>query len=293
MPSEAYVNLVAMLAATRVTPEIPVEVTRGGWDTLENVLPLAPGVEIDDTTIAGCAARWLTPAGAGATTAVHLHGGGYVIGSPKSHTPFGTYLATALGGRVLLPDYRLAPEHPAPAAVDDAVAIYRWLLEAGVESGDVVITGDSAGGGLALALMARLRDEMVPMPSAAALISPWTDLTGTSETIRTKVDDDVVLSPELLAYWGGMYAGAMPLDDPVLSPALGDLTALPPTLVLTGTRELLLDDSNLLVDRAGAAGVDVTLEIVDDMVHIWPVLGAGAVPEAQAAVDRMAAFVRG
>jgi acetyl esterase/lipase len=117
-------------------------------------------------------------------------------------------------------------------------------------------------------------------------------MTGTSETMRSKVDEDIILSPELLAHWGAMYAGATPRDDPVLSPAFGLLDGLPPMLVMVGSRELLLDDSNLLADRAGSAGVDVTLEVVDGMIHIWQVLGAGVVPEAQACVDRIAAFVR-
>jgi acetyl esterase/lipase len=292
MPSEVYDNFVAMLSGGRVTPELPVADARSGWDAMESVLPLAPAVEVEDSIICGCGARWLVPEGSGTTTALHLHGGGYVIGSSKSHTPFGTHLAAAIGGRVLLLEYRLAPEHPAPTGLDDAVAAYRWLLDAGVDPGDVVVTGDSAGGGLAVALLARLRDELLPMPSAAALLSPWTDLTGTSETMRTKVDEDIVLSPELLAHWRAMYAATLPFDDPALSPALGTLEGLPPMLVLVGSREILLDDAHLLADRAGAQGVDVTVEVGDGMIHIWPVLGAGLVPEAQQAIDRMAAFIR-
>jgi acetyl esterase/lipase len=292
MPSEAYAAFVAMLSNGRVTPDLPVDQARAGWDAMETMLPHAPGAEIEDTTVAGCEARWVTSADAGTTTAIHFHGGGYVIGSAKSHTPFGTHLAAALGGRVLMPQYRLAPEHPAPAALGDAVGVYRGLLEAGVDPGDIVVTGDSAGGGLAVALLVTLRDEMLPMPAAAALVSPWIDLTGTSESMRTKVDEDIVLSPELLAHWGAMYAGGSPLDHPVVSPGLGPLEGLPPMLVLVGTRELLLDDSNLLTERATAAGVEVTLEIADEMIHIWPVLGAGVVPEAEHAIERIAEFVR-
>jgi monoterpene epsilon-lactone hydrolase len=292
MPSEAYQNLVTMLSAGRVTPEIPVEQARAGWDSMETMLPSVPDVAVEDTTIAGRPARWLTPPGAGGTTVVHLHGGGYVIGSSKSHTPFASHLAASLGARVLLLEYRLAPEHPAPAAIDDVIATYKWLIEAGTDPGDIVFTGDSAGGGLAVASLLQLRESIEPLPAAAALLSPWTDMTGRYESMRTMVDEDIILSPELIAYWGGLYAGDHPLDDPRLSPALGDLDGLPPIHLQVGTREILLDDARQFADKANRAGVEVTLDVRDDMIHIWPILGAGIVPEAQEAIDRIVAFVR-
>jgi len=292
MPSEAYQNLVTMLSAGRVTPDMPVDQARLGWDAMETVLPLAPGVALEDTEIAGLPARWLSPDDAGATTVVHFHGGGYVIGSAKSHTPFASALAAAVDARVLLLEYRLAPEHPAPAAIEDALSVYGSLLEAGTDPGALVITGDSAGGGLAVAMLTQVRDAMMPMPSAVALLSPWTDATLNYESMRTKVGDDIILSPELLAHWGGFYAADRGLDDPVVSPALGDLTGLPPIHIQVGTREVLLDDARQFAAKASGVGVDVTLEVCDDMIHIWPVLGAGVVPEAQEAIDRIAAFVR-
>ncbi len=154
-----------------------------------------------------------------------------------------------------------------------------------------MFSGDSAGGGLAVATMTRLRDTSSPMPGAAALISPWTDATFDFESMRSKVDEDIILSPELMTYWRGLYAGSLPFDDPQLSPALGDLAGLPPIHVQVGTRELLLDDARQFADKASSAGVEVTLDVCDDMIHIWPVLGAGVIPEAQDAFDRVAAFL--
>ncbi len=133
---------------------------------------------------------------------------------------------------------------------------------------------------------------MLPLPGAAALLSPWTDATLDYDSMRTKVDEDIILSPELMHYWRGLYAGSLPLDDPRLSPALGDLEGLPPMHIQVGTRELLLDDAQQFADKASGAGVDVTLEVCDDMIHIWPVLGAGVTPESQEAIDRIAAFLR-
>ena len=159
-----------------------------------------------------------------------------MIGSAKSHTPFATHLAATVGARVLLLDYRLAPEHPAPAAIDDAAAAYAELLASGIEPGDIVFSGDSAGGGLALATIARLRDTLVPLPGAVVLLSPWTDATGDYESMRTKRDEEVILSPELLAHWGGMYAGELAPEDPRISPCFGGLEGFPPIHIQVGTR---------------------------------------------------------
>jgi acetyl esterase/lipase len=293
MPSEAFDALVTMLSGARITPELPTADARTGWDLMEHMLPHAPGVTIEDTTVGGRPARWVIPDGASSgTTIVHLHGGGYVIGSAKSHTPFATHLAATTGARVLLLEYRLAPEHPAPAAIDDVAVAYGELLTSGVEPGDVVFSGDSAGGGLAVAALVRLRDTLVPLPGAVVLLSPWTDATGDYDSMRSKVDEEVILTPELLAYWGGMYADGLPFDDPQVSPAFGDLDGLPPVQIQVGTRELLLDDSRRFADKATGAGVDVDLVVCEDLIHIWPVLGAGVAPEAQEALDRIAAFLR-
>jgi acetyl esterase/lipase len=142
-----------------------------------------------------------------------------------------------------------------------------------------------------VASLVQLRDAMEPLPAAAALISPWTNMTGGYDSMRTRVDEDIILSPELLGYWGGLYAGDLSPTDTRLSPCLGDLAGLPPIHIQVGTREILLDDAREFADNASGAGVDVTLEVCDGMIHIWPVLGAGVIPEAQEAIDRIVAFV--
>lgn len=291
MPSEAYQNLVTMLSAGRVTPETPIDQSRAGLDAMETILPLAPDVSTEDTSVGGVAGRWVKAAASGDRTVLHLHGGGYVIGSSRSHTPIASLIAATLPASVMVLDYRLAPEHPVPAAIDDAVAAYRALLDAGHDPGRIIVTGDSAGGGLAIATLVRIRDDGLPMPASAAVISPWADLTGDYPSMRENADEDIILSPELLAFWAGLYAGSLSLDDPRLSPARADLRGLPPLHIQVGTREVLLDDARQLADKASADGVDVTVAIIDDMIHIWPTLGAGVVPEAQEAIDRIAKFV--
>jgi acetyl esterase/lipase len=273
MPSEAYENLVTMLSAGRVTPETPIDQSRAGLDAMETILPLAPDISTEDTSVGGVGGRWVTAATPGDRTVLHLHGGGYVIGSSRSHTPIASLAA------------------PAPAAIDDSVAAYRALLDAGHDPGRIIVTGDSAGGGLAIATLVRIRDDGLPMPASAAVISPWADLTGDYPSMREKAEEDIILSPELLAFWAGLYAGSLPVDDPRLSPVRADLRGLPQLHIQVGTREVLLDDARQLADKASADGVDVTLDVVDDMIHIWPTLGAGVVPEAQEAIDRIAKFV--
>jgi epsilon-lactone hydrolase len=293
MPSDAYENLVAMLSTSRVTPEVPVEQSRTGWDLMDGVLPRAEGVRAQPVDAGGVAATWLVPDNERSRTIVHLHGGGYVIGSDKSHGAFASHLAAAASARVLLVGYSRAPEHPAPVALNEVVSTYRWVLGEVGRPEDVVLSGDSAGGGLALAALAAIRDQGLPRPAAALLLSPWLDLTLSGESMRTRAAEDIILSPELLAHWGSLYQGDLPADDPRLSPLLGDLHGLPPVLVQVGTREVLLDDACRLAERGSHEEIQVTLRVHEGMIHIWAVLGAGITPEAQAAVEEMAAFLDG
>lgn len=290
MPSDAFQNLATMLSATRVQPDSPIEDTRAGWDLMETVLPAAEGVAREDIDAAGTPATWFVPADPSGTVILYLHGGGYVIGSRKSHSPFASHLAATTSARVLLLEYRLAPEHPAPAAIDDVVATHGWLLDQGVEPSDVVLAGDSAGGGLALSAMVAMRDAAAPSSGAGILLSPWLDLTLSGESMTTKADAELILSPELLAYWGGLYRGELTEEDPRVSPLFADLDGLPPLLVQLGTDEVLLDDATRLAAKTGDGAV--TLRVWEDMFHVWPVLGAGLVPEAQDALDEIAAFLR-
>jgi monoterpene epsilon-lactone hydrolase len=278
------------LARTR--PEQPIEEQRAAFDLLGVSLPLAEGVEVRRVDVAGVPGEWLV-ADADGPVVVHLHGGGFVIGSCSSHRPFASRLAAALGGRVLVPDYRRAPEHPFPAAVDDAAAALWHAVRAAGGRG-VAVTGDSAGGALALMLLGRRPGDDGtggPSPTCLGLVSPLTDLTLSGDSMATKAEADPVLSPELLASWVGLFADGVPLDDPRLAPLAVDLAGAPPLLVMVGSEEVLLDDARRLARRAEAAGVDVTIEEWSGLFHIWTVF-APLLPEADQGIARLADFVR-
>ncbi|MEU1183910.1 alpha/beta hydrolase [Streptomyces sp. NPDC005820] len=219
---------------------------------------------------------------------LYLHGGGYTIGSPASHRALAGHLAAAAGAPVYVLDYRLAPEHPYPAAVDDAAAAYRALLDSGLDPQRLTVAGDSAGGGLALALMVRLRASGIPLPAALALVSPWVDL-----TLGNVRDDrrDPLLRASWLRACAERYAGPADPRAPELSPLYADLTGLPPTLVHSADGEILLADIERLVERAEAAGVPVVHRRLERMWHVAH-LHAGLVKASTTAVHEIGAFLR-
>jgi monoterpene epsilon-lactone hydrolase len=222
---------------------------------------------------------------------LYLHGGGYVICSPDTHREMVAHLAKASGCRVLLLDYRLAPEFPFPAAVEDAVAAYRWLLAQGYPARGLAVAGDSAAGGLTVAALVVLRYLGLPMPGAAVCFSPWTDLACTGETLASKASEDPIVSLPLLEQLAQTYlAGADPRS-PLASPLYADLWGLPPLLVQVGTAETLLDDSRRLADRCREAGVEVSLEEWEGMPHVWHFF-VSFLPEAQQAIARAGEFLR-
>lgn len=220
---------------------------------------------------------------------LHLHGGAYVMGSPETHRGLALALSRTARGPVLLPRYRLAPEHPFPAAVEDAIAAYRWLLDQGVPAERVAVSGDSAGGGLALALLLSLDDEGLPRPAAYVGFSPWTDLAATGVSLHERDTRDPWLSGDLVLPAAQAYAGDTPLDDPGVSPLYGDLSGLPPSLVHVGSEEILFDDAARLVMRAREAGVDASLGRFDGM---WHVFQAFPLPEARWSLREAGAFIR-
>ncbi len=222
---------------------------------------------------------------------LYLHGGGYCLGSSLAHRDFGWRLSAAAQARVLLPDYRLAPEHPFPAAVMDVTAVYRYLLQNGFQPNQIAFGGDSAGGGLVIAAMIALRDDGIALPKTAVLISPWTDLAGTGRSLTEKNDQDPLLSPAQLDRFVKAYLGNTDPRSPLASPLYADLFGLPPLLIQVGTAEILLDDAVRLAERAKTAGVDATLDVWDDMFHVWHGFAA-IIPEAQAALDKTGAFMR-
>jgi len=292
MRSEALETIVTMLraqAAERGDADMTVSEWREAYDGLGALLPAAEGVAVEKVDAGGVPAEWI---GAGdGPVVVYVHGGGYCIGSLDSHRSMLTHLASAVAGRVLAVDYRLAPEHPFPAALDDACAAYRWVVAGGADPAQVVIAGDSAGGGLTLATLVALRDAGDPLPAAGVCLSPWADLTQSGATMSEKADVDPMVHAEDLARWAAAYAGSD--HDPGssgLSPLFADLSGLPPLLVEVGTAEVLLDDARRLAERARAAGVDVTLFEGEDLIHVWHFF-AGAVPEADEGIDRIARFI--
>ena len=222
---------------------------------------------------------------------LYLHGGGYIMGSLNTHRDMMGRISRAAQTRVLGLDYRLAPEHPFPAAVDDTVAGYRFLLDQGLPSARLAIAGDSAGGALTLAALVAGRDAGFPMPAAAVCLSPFLDLEGTGESITTRADVDPIATPEVIDVWAKAYlAGADPRT-PLANPLYADLAGLPPLLIQVGDHEVLLDDSTRLAERAQAAGVQVKLEIWPEMIHRWHSYAA-VLPEGQQAIEDIGAFLR-
>ncbi|HEY8375440.1 MAG TPA: alpha/beta hydrolase, partial [Nannocystis sp.] len=254
---------------------------------------LPPDIYVEPTCAGGIAGEWVHAPGARADRVLlYLHGGGYVAGSPATHRALTAALSRAAGVRVFALDYRLAPEHPFPAALDDAVAAYTWLLEQGFSARSMAIGGDSAGGGLTTATLVRLRDGGAPaLPAAAFMLSPWVDLEGTGESVRTRAALDPMIVGDLAAF-GRYYVGPDgDLRHPLCSPIYADLRGLPPLLIQVGTREVLHDDAVRLAERVRAAQGRVELDVWDDMVHVFQAF-TNLLPEARRAVDKIGRFLR-
>ncbi len=258
----------------------------------EMALAPQPDVKCQPVSAGGVPAEWIEAPGADASRAVlYLHGGGYVMGSLKSHRDLMGRISRAARARVLGLDYRLAPEHPFPAAVDDGLAGYRFLLNQGFQPSRLAIAGDSAGGGLTVATLLAARDAGVALPAAAVCLSPWVDLEGTGESMKTRLQVDPIASPQGTHLLAQAYLGNRSLRTPLASPLYADLKGLPPLLIQVGDHEVLLDDSTRLAERARTAGVKVKLEIWPEMVHVWQ-LFASILPEGQQAVDGLGSFLR-
>ena len=238
---------------------------------------------------AGVPAFWFTPAKARAKSAIlYLHGGGYVMGSVATHRSLIGRIARASGVRCLALDYRLAPEHPFPAGIEDACAAYRWLIAQGIPASGIVIAGDSAGGGLTLACLVALRDAGDRLPAAAICLSPLADLEQTGDSSKGAIDDPMV-SRDGTEVMVEAYLQGRDRHDPRASPIYADFTGFPPLLIQVGTREILLDDSTRVAARARAAGVEVVLELGEGLTHVWQL--HPQLPESNAAVEQIARFV--
>jgi monoterpene epsilon-lactone hydrolase len=254
--------------------------------------PVPDDVSVTDVTASGVPAHWLTAPGTDAgRVLLFLHGGGFEFGSVRSDGELAARLGQAGGMRVLFPEYRLAPEHHFPAAIDDVVAAWRWLrTDQGLDARSIAVAGDSAGGGLAVALLVAIRDAGEPLPAAAVLMSPTVDLTSSGASMTERVDQDPLSTPDMLRQFAADYlAGADPRT-PLASPLFASLAGLPPLLVLVGTADLLLSDSERLAAAAAEAGVDVALQIGEGLPHVYPImLGT---PEAAEATENIGKFLR-
>jgi acetyl esterase/lipase len=271
--------------------EGPVAEQRRRQERASRFAPPAHGCERQPATVNGVPGEWFVPAAPVAGIILYLHGGAYVVGSIASHREYLVRLANATRAKILAINYRLAPEHPFPAALEDAVSAYRWLLAGGAPPGDLLLAGDSAGGGLALAALLALRAGDDPLPAGAICLSPWVDLALTGASVRTKAAVDPILTPASLETSARLYAAGHALTDPLISPLYAALDGLPPLLIQAGSDEILLDDALRLAERARRAGVAVTLEVWEGLFHVFPI--TPFLPESAQALARIAAFVAG
>ena len=295
MPSPQLERVLRMLEMRRqgaggARPSVATR--RAGMDAFFSSLGATAGVRSEEVDAGGVPAEWVSAPGADSDFALlYLHGGGYNAGSPVSHRELAGRLSAATGARVLVLDYRLAPEHPYPAAVEDATAAYRWLLRQGVAPARVAIGGDSAGGGLTVAAMVALRDAGDPLPAAGVCLSPWVDLEMSGESMRTRAKWDLLVGREGLLDSAAAYLAGADARTPLASPLYADLRGLPPLLIQVGTSETLYDDSTRLDERARAAGVDATIQVWEEMVHVWH-LFAPILPEGQQGIDAIGEYLR-
>ncbi len=248
------------------------------------------GVKIDRVRAERLHGEWQVPRHSERGTILYFHGGGYIAGSAAGYRPLTVGLARLARRRVFSLDYRRAPEHRFPAALDDAVLAYRWLLDQGVSPRALALAGDSAGGGLVIATLLRLRDLGVPLPAAGVCFCPWTDLAATGESLRTNNGRCPSFHPATIAKYARIYLGDASDRDPYASPVFGNLAGLPPLLLQAASNELLVDDARRIHDSVQKAGGTSRLEIFDDLFHDWPILD-GFLPEARQALRQAAAFL--
>jgi monoterpene epsilon-lactone hydrolase len=292
MASPQYKAFVEKMAANPAPPPAKdLAESRARIDAAMGNLPLAEGTSSVAVDANGVEAFWQTRDGATDDPAlVYFHGGGYRLASALAYRAYCSNIVKHGSMSVLNVHYRLAPEHPFPAAIDDAVAAYQWLLDQGTPPARIVIAGDSAGGGLSAALLLALRDRGLPLPAGAALLSPWADLTNSADSYTRNAESDKLFSLTSATEATGLYLQGQDPTDPLASPVLGDWKGMPPLMVVCGDIEVLLDDARKITEVARAAGVDVELRVYEDMPHVWQ-LSYPAFPEAVEAFDQLRDFV--
>jgi acetyl esterase/lipase len=292
MASPQLRAVVAFLKNRPIRGDEPLDAIRQAFDSVGTIFPIPADVKREDVSAGGIPGAWIQAGepGSGATI-YYLHGGGYSIGSVSSHLDLISRIARAADARAFAIDYRLAPEHPFPAPIEDSVAAYRWLLQQGTDPATIVIGGDSAGGGLTLATLVALRDAGDTLPAAAFAISPWTDMTITGESVRTRKDLDPMIPADAMAEGAATYLGGADPKNPLASPLFADLRGLPPLLIHVGDHEVLLSDATRFAAAAEEAGTEVKLEVWDEMIHVWHFF-ATILPEGQQAIEGIGQFIR-
>ena len=270
-----------------------VEEGRAGIVELARLAPLYKDSKLENVDAGGVPAAWMiTPDVAKDRAILYLHGGGYIQGSITSHQDLAQRISKASKTKLLILDYRLAPEHPFPAALEDSVRAYEWLINnEGYNPKNLIIAGDSAGGGLTLTTLVKLRDQGVRLPTAAVCLSPWTDLALTGDSIKLKLHEDPFISPDELVFAAGLYLGKVDPKNPFASPLYADFKGLPPLCIQVGSAEILLDDATRLAKRAKKAGVEVQLDIWEDMIHVFQSFAVIA-PEGTEGINKIGEFIK-
>jgi epsilon-lactone hydrolase len=281
------------IAAMQADPDMPLDELRRRFEHWGDITGEPGGVDYIETDAGGVPSMWATPKGcAESRVLLCAHGGGYVVGSMYTHRKAYGHVAKAVGCRALIVNYGRAPENIHPGPVDDMVKTYKWLLDQGIQSGHIAFIGDSAGGGLAVTTILRARERGLPLPAATMPLSPWLDMDAGGETFETNRERDLLVSRDVIATMAGTFLGENGnRNDPLANPLHAELRGLPPMYIQTGADETLLSDSHDLADLARRSGVQVTLEVVPEMQHVFQFL-AGAAPEADAAIARLAKWVR-
>lgn len=283
--------VIQLLNANQAEGDPTVAEQRAGMEALAGSFPLPEGAQQRAETIAGVPCEWQSVDGAkDDAVLLYFHGGGYVIGSVNTHRGLVTGFSGASGITGLSVDYRLAPENPFPAAVEDAVSVYHALLEQGRDPSKIAIGGDSAGGGLSLALLLAARERGLPQPACAALLSPWSDLRIVAKAYESRKDSDPMVRKDGISAMAAHYLGDTDPTNPLASPILADLSGLAPMMIHVGDREVLLDDSVDLAARAEEAGVEVSLKVWPDMIHVFQAFYP-MVEEARQSIAEMGAFI--
>jgi monoterpene epsilon-lactone hydrolase len=285
-------RVISLIRARATAPRKSLEEDRVSYETMLSALTVDDDISTERIGAGGVPAEWIAAPGANPTVVMlYLHGGGYVLGSMRTHRVMLAHLARACQGKVLGLDYRLAPENPFPAPVDDTLAAYRWLLAQGYDHRQIVLAGDSAGGGLVVAAMVAMRYVGEPLPAAGVCLSPWVDMEATGQSFVTNAASDPSVAKDRIVRMAGIYLAGKSPQAPLASPIHADLRGLPPLFVQVGSIETLLDDAKALTAHAQAAGVLVECEVWEDMPHVWQHF-APILPEAQQAIARIGEFVR-